>query len=241
MKLFALFWRPAAALLVVGLTSCGGDLTLPGGSAAGLGLELLRGNGQSGPVGQALPEPVVVRVATDAGTPMIGQRVAFAAQGGGAEGFSPGIAVTDSKGEALTHWVLGTSPGTYLGEARIVADGDTVVKSVSFQADATPGAPDTVRAVGPTTQPGHRFETLADSVKVMVVDRYGNPVGGAHVEWTPAGGSDGQVSEASALTGADGVSSVTWTLGGQVGVQRLDAKVDGASGSPVSFSAWVLF
>jgi hypothetical protein len=24
-------------------------------------------------------------------------------------------------------------------------------------------------------------------------------------------------------------------------VQRLDAKVDGASGSPVSFSAWVLF
>jgi hypothetical protein len=240
MKQLALLWRPAAALLVVGLASCGGDLTLPGGSAAGLGLEVLRGDGQLGTVGQALPDPVVVRVATDAGTPMSGQRVAFAAPGGGAEGFNPDIAVTDSKGEALTHWVLGTSPGTYLGEARIVAEGDTAVKSVSFQANAIPGAPDTVRAAGPTTQPGRRGETLAESLSVVVLDRYGNPVGGTQVEWKPAK-DDGQVSEESALTGADGVSSVTWTLGSQVGVQRVEAKVGGASGSPVAFTAVTLF
>jgi hypothetical protein len=240
MKQLALFWRPAAALLVVGLASCGGDLTLPGGSAAGLGLEVLRGNGQSGTVGQALPDPVVVRVATDAGTPMSGQRVAFAAPSGSAVEFNPDIAVTDSKGEALTHWVLGTSPGTYVGEARIVAEGDTVIKSVTFQADASPGDPDTVRAAGPTTQPGHRGETLAESLTVVVVDRYGNPVGGAQVEWKP-GKDAGQVSAPSALTGADGVSSVTWTLGSQIGVQKLETKVEGASGSPVAFSAVVLF
>jgi hypothetical protein len=240
MKQLALFGRPAAALLVMGLASCGGDLTLPGGSAAGLGLEVLRGNGQSGAVGEALPDPVVVRVVTDAGTPMIGRKVAFAASGGGAEGFNPDTAVTDSKGEALTHWVLGTSPGTYLGEARIVAEGDTVVKSVSFQADAVPGDPDTVRAAGPTTQPGRRGETLADSLTVVVVDRFGNPVGGAQVEWKPLNG-DGQVSEASALTGPDGVSSVTWTLGSRVGVQKLETKVGGAEGSPVAFTAVVLF
>jgi hypothetical protein len=240
MKQLALFRRPAAALLVVGLASCGGDLTLPGGSAAGLGLEVLRGNGQSGTVGQALPDPVVVRVATDAGTPMSGQRVAFAAPSGSAVEFNPDIAVTDSKGEALTHWVLGTSPGTYVGEARIVAEGDTVIKSVTFQADASPGDPDTVRAAGPTTQPGHRGETLAESLTVVVVDRYGNPVGGAQVEWKP-GKDAGQVSAPSALTGADGVSSVTWTLGSQIGVQKLETKVEGASGSPVAFSAVVLF
>jgi hypothetical protein len=240
MKQLALLWRPAAALLVVGLASCGGDLTLPGGSAAGLGLEVLSGNGQSGTVGQALPEPVVVRVATDAGVPMSGQRVAFTAPGGAAEGFNPDIAVTDSKGEALTHWILGTSPGTYIGEAHIVAEGDTAVKSVSFQADAMPGDPDTVRAVGPTTQPGRRGEPLAEPLTVVVVDRYGNPVGGAQVQWKPDNG-DGQPSETSALTGTDGVSSVTWTLGSQVGVQKLEAKVDGASGSPVAFSAVVLF
>jgi hypothetical protein len=240
MKQLAILWRPKAALLLVGLASCGGDLTLPGGSAAGLDLEVLRGNGQSGTVGQPLPDPVVVRVATDAGTPMNGKRVAFAAPGGDAAAFNPDIAVTDSKGEALTHWVLGTSPGTYVGEARIVAEGDTIVKSVSFQADAMPGAPDTVRAAGPTTQPGHRGETLADSLTVVVLDRYGNPVGGAQVEWKAAK-DDGQASEEIALTNADGVSSVTWTLGSQVGVQRLEAKVGGASGSPVAFTAVVLF
>jgi hypothetical protein len=240
MKQLALFWRPSAALLVMGLASCGGDLTLPDGSSAGLGLEVLRGNGQSGTVGQALPEPVVVRVATDAGTPMSGRKVAFADTGGGAEGFSPDTAVTDSKGEALTHWVLGTSPGTYFGEARIVAEGDTAVKSVSFQADALAGDPDTVRAAGPTTQPGRRGEPLGDSLSVMVVDRYGNPVGGAQVEWKPADG-DGQVSQESALTGPDGISSVTWTLGSQIGVQRVEAKVGDASGSPVSFTAVILF
>jgi hypothetical protein len=240
MKQPALFRRPSAVLLVVGLASCGGDLTLPGGSADGLGLEVLRGNGQSGTVGQALPEPVVVRVATDAGTPMSGRKVAFADTAGGAEGFNPDTAVTDSKGEALTHWVLGTSPGTYVGEARIVADGDTAVKSVSFQADARAGNPDTVRAAGPTSQPGHRGETLGDSLSVMVVDRYGNPVGGAQVEWKPAN-DDGQVSQEAALTGTDGISSVTWTLGSQIGVQRVEAKVGGASGSPVTFTAVILF
>jgi hypothetical protein len=240
MKQLALFWRPSAALLVMGLMGCGGDLTLPGGSAQGLGLEVLRGNGQSGTVGQALPEPVVVRVATDAGAPMSGRKVAFADSSGAAAGFDPDTAVTDSKGEALTHWVLGTSPGTYVGEARIVAQGDSAVTSVSFQADARAGAPDTVRAAGPTTQPGRRGETLGDSLSVMVVDRYGNPVGGAQVEWNPANGN-GQVSEGNALTGADGISSVTWTLGSQIGVQRLEATVAGASGSPVTFTAVILF
>lgn len=240
MKQLALFWRPSAVLLVVGLAGCGGDLTLPGGSAEGIGLEVLRGNGQSGTVGQALPEPVVVRVATDAGTPMSGRKVAFADSGGGAEGFDPDTAVTDSKGEALTHWVLGTSPGTYVGEARIVAEGDTAVKSVSFQANALAGDPDTVRAAGPTSQPGRRGETLGDSLSVMVVDRYGNPVGGAQVEWKPAN-DDGQVSQESALTGPDGISSVTWTLGSQIGLQRLEAKVGDVSGSPVTFTAVILF
>jgi hypothetical protein len=240
MKQLARFWRPLAALLVIGLAGCGGDLTLPGGSAQGLGLEVLRGNGQSGTVGQALPEPVVVRVATDAGVPMSGRKVAFADSSGGVDGFDPDTAVTDSNGEALTHWVLGTSPGTYVGEASIVAEGDTAVKSVSFQADARAGDPDTVRAAGPTTQPGRRGETLSDSFSVMVVDRFGNPVAGAQVHWQPANGN-GQVSEENALTGADGISSVTWTLGSQIGVQRLEAKVAGASGSPVSFTAVILF
>jgi hypothetical protein len=239
MKHFALV-RPVGALLLVGLAGCGGDLTLPGSSAVGLGLEVLRGNGQAGTVGEPLPAPLVVRVATDAGAPMAGRKVAFVAPGGATEAFNPDTAVTDSKGEALTQWVLGTQPGTYVGEARIVAEGDTTVKTVSFQADALPGAPDTVRAAGPTSQPGRRGQALAQPLSVIVLDRFGNPVGGAEVDWRVHGG-DGELSEETATTGADGVSSVTWTLGNQVGVQRAEARVGGVSGSPVSFTAVILF
>jgi hypothetical protein len=202
---------------------------------------LLRGNGQAGTVGEALPAPLVVLVATDAGTPIGGQKVAFAAPTGGAEAFDPDTAISDSKGEALTRWVLGTEPGTYTGEARIVAEGDTAVEAVSFQADALPGAPDTVRAAGPTTQPGDRGQPLAEPLSVLVVDRFGNPVGGVEVEWKIANGGDGELSAEKAPTGADGISSVTWTLGNRVGVQRVEAKVGGASGSPVSFTAVILF
>lgn len=240
MKRFALL-RPMAALLVVGSAGCGGDLTLPDTSAAGLGLEVLRGDGQAGTVGEPLPAPVVVRVATDAGDPMAGRKVAFVAPGGATEAFDPDTAVTDSKGEALTHWVLGTQPGTYVGEARIVAEGDTAVKTVSFQADARAGDPDTVRATGPTSQPGRRGQALAEPLSVAVVDRFGNPVEGVEVDWRISNGDDGELTPEVAPTGVDGISSVTWTLGSRVGVQRAEARVDGASGSPVAFTAVILF
>jgi hypothetical protein len=240
MTRFALL-RPVVALLVAGLAGCGGDLTLPDSSAVGLGLEVLRGNGQAGTVGEPLPAPVVVRVASEAGEPISGRKVAFVAAGGGTEAFDPDTAVTDSKGEALTHWVLGTEPGTYVGEARIVAEGDTTLKTVSFQADAHPGVPDTVRATGPTSQPGRRGQALAEPLSVIVVDRFGNPIGGVEVGWRTADDDDGELSPESAPTGTDGISSVTWTLGSSVGVQRAEARVDGTSGSPISFTAVTLF
>ena len=42
-------------------------------------------------------------------------------------------------------------------------------------------------------------------------------------------------------TGADGTTTVTWTLGEQVGVQKLTAAVGPVNGSPVTFTALVLF
>src|SRR5262249_47024669 len=47
----------------------------------------------------------------------------------------------------------------------------------------------------------------------------------------------GSVDPASAPTGADGISSATWTLGSVVGAQSAQATVSGATGSPVTFSA----
>jgi len=49
------------------------------------------------------------------------------------------------------------------------------------------------------------------------------------------------VSSEHVATAADGTSSVSWTLGSGFGVQQVTAEVHGAHGSPVTFTAAVLF
>jgi hypothetical protein len=242
MKHLALLVRPAAALAVLGLASCGGDLTLPGTSAEGLAVRVIGGDLQQGAVGEPLPDPVIVEVKTEGGVPIGGRRVAFVASAeGGAESFDPDTAVTNSQGQALTRWKLPTAPGTYMAEARVVAEADTNVLAVSFQADAIAGSPDTVRAVSPASQPGRRGQPLAEPLRVKVLDRFGNPVSGAEVEWKVSNDGDGSLSEERVRTDDEGVSSVVWTLGGNVGVQRAEARIQDVSGSPVNFVAVVLF
>ena len=70
------------------------------------------------------------------------------------------------------------------------------------------------------------------------MDRFGNPVEGAVVQWST---NDGRLSEASTATAADGTASVTWTLGERLGIQSARATLDGAQGSPLTFTALVLF
>jgi Big-like domain-containing protein len=241
MKRIALSWRvPAPAVMLV-LLGCSADLTLPGSTAPTLAVAVLQGDGQVGTVGEELPDPVVVEVKTDGGQAMADRRVAFVAvQGAGAGGFDPDTAVTDSKGQAQTRWVLGTAVGVYTAEARLVPDGESALPTAPLQATADPGDPDTVRAIGPTIQPGSRGEPLPEPLAILAVDRFGNPVAGAEVKWEVSSGN-GELSAETTLTGSDGTTSVIWTLGNRVGVQWATAEVDHADGSPVTFTATVGF
>jgi hypothetical protein len=49
------------------------------------------------------------------------------------------------------------------------------------------------------------------------------------------------VAEPITPTDADGNASASWTLGNRLGVHRLSATIGNVSGSPVNFSATVLF
>jgi hypothetical protein len=100
--------------------------------------------------------------------------------------------------------------------------------------------PESMRAAGPVSQPGRIGQPTPEDPTVLVVDQVGNPVGGAEVQWDVTTGS-GSVSSARTTTGTDGRASVTWTLGVGIGVQKLRARVDGLQGSPVMFTATVLF
>jgi hypothetical protein len=74
---------------------------------------------------------------------------------------------------------------------------------------------------------------------VLVLDRFGNPVSGVDLDWDVTAGG-GSVSDPTP-TGPDGKATVTWTLGLGIGVQKLTAAVSGVHGSPVTFTATVLF
>jgi Bacterial Ig-like domain (group 1) len=240
MKQFALV-APAAAALILGLVGCGDNLTLPGPTQTGLSLDVLGGNGQTGTVGQELEQPVVVVVKNTSGVPLPGREVVFATSETGAGAFEPATAVTDAQGKALSHWTLGTVPGPYEGQAAVVAQGDSTPPPVVLSAMANAGSPDSVRAGSPTIQSGRRGEPVDDPLVVVVVDRYGNPVPNVEVTWKADLGN-GELSPSSGtVTDADGRCGVVWTLGNRIGVQQVTAEVHDLIGSPVTFSATVLF
>jgi len=229
-----------AVLALAAILGCGDDLTLPSSSGNGVDLSIVGGNGQTGVVGQELPDPLVVSVQSG-GAPIPGHEVAFSVAGDAAAGrLEPDTAVTGPDGRAVTRWVLGPQAGPYQVEARLVVSEPEPPPTALFEADAIPGEPDTVRAVSVTSQPGRIGRTVDEDPTVLVVDRFGNPVGGAEVAWEVTTGG-GTVSSAATATGEDGRASVTWTLGLRIGVQKLVARVEGAHGSPVTFTATVLF
>jgi hypothetical protein len=237
-KLYRYRW---AALLLGASVGCGEGLTLPDPSAGGVELSIVGGNGQSGTVGEGLDQPLAVKVVDSSGAPIVGLPVAFVVVSGDDGGrLEPDTAITNAQGQASTIWVLGTRPGDRTADARVLVTGDSIPQAVTFQATAVAGTPDTLRAVSPLIQPGRRNEAAANPPVVLAVDRFGNPVVGVPVHWEVTAGG-GVLSDSLASTGADGTSSVSWILGDRSGVQKVTALLDGASGSPVTFSVLVLF
>ena len=224
--------------LLAALPGCGGDLTLPTPSGEGVGLSIVDGNGQTGTVGEELPRPLVVS-AEEGGAPAANHAVAFSivTAPSGAR-VVPDTALTGEDGRAAAQLVLGPDTGPYEVVAQLVVPASEAPTAV-FQGSVVAGAPDTLRATAPLTQPGRRGGEVPESPAVLVLDRFGNAVAGAAVRWSvTAGGGEASGGE---TTDADGRASATWTLGNGVGAQKLTAIVDGAHGSPVTFTAFVLF
>jgi hypothetical protein len=73
-----------------------------------------------------------------------------------------------------------------------------------------------------------------------VVDRFGNAVPGVPVAWQVIAG-EGETSESISRTTAEGTATVEWMLGNRIGVHKLTATIEQATGSPVTFTVTVLF
>ncbi len=147
--------------------------------------------------------------------------------------------MSDKDGRAASRVQLGPETGAYEIAATLVVSEPQPPPHAVFAGAVVAGEPDTLRAASPLLQPGRRGTAVPEPPTVLVVDRFGNPVAGARVTWDVSAGG-GEVS-GDGITDVSGRSSVVWTLGNGVGMQKLAARIEGTHGSPVSFSAAVLF
>lgn len=227
--------RPIAAVAAVTAVlalGCGdGELVVPPG-APGV-LQVLRGTGQSGAVGQPLAESLVVRVLDLRGQPVAGQPVVFAPTADSGA-LSPDTVPTDAAGRAAAQWVLGPRAGPQ--RVRILVPAATELP-VGALVVATAGAagPRLVRSVRGDGQSGFPGVLLPDSLVVAVTDSFGNPVPGAVVRWTPSG--SGRVTDSLTVSDTAGLAGVRWALGAEVGDQILTAALLGGLGAPAVFTA----
>lgn len=231
----------ALVLIFSGALGCaGGDLLLPDppGGGENVVLSKVDGDNQEGVVGEPLQLPLVVQVMTERGLAANGAEVEFVFTDA-AGVVTPAQAVTNTEGQAFANWVLGNEPGPQTVVAQLVV-GDAEPQTEEFTAEARPAAPDTLSAKSSTSQPGRRGQMVGTQPVIQVVDRFGNPVPEVPVAWQVTTG-EGRVSEAITLTNDAGTATVDWTLGNRVGVQRLTATVGPITGSPLSFTATVLF
>jgi adhesin/invasin len=111
-------WISPLALLLAGLAACGeADLVLPNQGQPSE-IAVVRGDRQSGTIGEALGDSLVVRVVDRFGDPVSGAEVTWTAEVGGR--VSPATSVTSPDGQAGTQRVLGADIGTYVTTAEIL-------------------------------------------------------------------------------------------------------------------------
>ncbi len=231
-------FRPLAAPLVLAalatLAACGG-----GGAEAPrvpAQLQVVSGDVQQGEVDLELAAPLVVRVVDAGGAPIAGQLVNFRVVAGSGSAFA-GSSLTNQDGVARERWRLGTATGAQRLEARAVdANTGAAIVFATFTATAVAGPAASVTAAAGTAQAAQQFTALPVSLRVHVADRFGNPVAGAPVAFTPASRC-GEVSPPVATTGASGDATATWTVGATLGEETVAASV--ADLPPATFSATV--
>jgi hypothetical protein len=192
-------------------------------------LSIVSGNAQAGIAGDALINPLVVRVTDANANPVAGIAVGWAV-GSQCGSVSASSTTTNLSGVAQIDWTLGSS-------GRLCAGG------VTASIGGGPSVQFTARFLGRTAQvidPGNFVEQVG-TIDVPVVltatvtDNAENPVPSVTVTWSRTQGN-GVLSTSSSSTDAFGRASATITPGTLAGDNRVSATVSGVS--PVEYLVW---
>lgn len=201
-------------------------------------IAILSGNGQSAAINSAI-NPFVVKVTDAGGNPVSGVTVNFSitsSPSGAIGSINNASGVTGADGQTSTTLTLGNKVGNYVVDA---TSGSLTGSPRVFTATATAGSATTIAAVSGSGQTAAINSVLSPFV-VKVTDVGGNPVSGVTVNFSITSspiGATGSINNAFGVTGADGQTSTTLTLGNKVGSYVVSASSGALSGSPLSFSA----
>jgi hypothetical protein len=163
-------------LLAAATLRCGGDTMEPPPTATTLAA--VSGDGQTGVIGQALANPLVVKVTDASGNPVSGVGVQWAVQGDGS--VSSATVTTGSDGLASVQRILGSSPGDETTTATVSGLQGSPVTFTSTAAAGSTGS------IVITTNPpvsaldGEVFDPSVQPV-LQVKDASGNPAVGVEV------------------------------------------------------------
>jgi PKD repeat protein len=188
-------------------------------------ISAISGEGQSGPVGTTLAQPLVVQVTDGFGNPISGITIQWTAQNGGS--VSEPSNVTDGNGQASVTRTLGSNAG----DQSTLASADGLAGSVTFAHTATAGNAARVIIVSGDGQQGAPGAQLPNQLVVEVLDAQNNPIPGRAVAWV-VGAGDGTANPETSNTDAQGRASTQWTLGAQPGRNTLSAVVSGVGVAP---------
>ena len=207
------------------------DFTLNALSEAANGIRAVDGDGQSAPIGSALPQPLVVEVADAFGNPIPDVQVSWTADGGGS--VSAPTSTTGADGRTSVERTLGPAAGTQ----RTLASVDGLAGSpVTFVHTATAGAAQGVSIVAGDDQTGPVSTELPVDLVVQVRDAENNPVPDVAVTWV-IGTGGGSVTPATSNTDPSGQATATWTLGATPGPNTVSAVVSGIGVAEFSATA----
>jgi len=205
-----------ATAAVTGLTGSPVGFTATVVAGAVSSLVFVQGTNQSAEVGQTLAQALVVEARDAFNNPVANQAVAWSVTGGGGNVPQPN-AVTDAQGQASSTWTLGLEFGP--GHALRAQVGAVLATA---NATATLGAGSTLAIVSGDNQTGVAGAQLATPLGVRVQTAGAQNVAKVPVDWAVASGG-GSVSQATTETDANGIATVSWTLGPGGGAQTVTA------------------
>lgn len=139
------------------------------------------------------------------------------------------VDTTDGGGLASVTWTFDSVAGTQTAQAAVTG---LVGSPVVFTGTVNAGAAVLVASHSGDLQAAPVSSAL--TLSVQVIDGFGNGKSGVTVNWAAVGG--GSVAAASSQTDAQGVASISRTLGAATGAYGTTATITGLTGSPVTFN-----